>query len=123
MIKTYRPIYFLRKNILCILRGFFYYTYISNLFVILITVHYLLSRRYYHRSLNPKKLIDVKFSHLSKNMTMQRTLKLYKLPMETKIPGFRRLVINDIPQTHNLLKQVFIILIFETSVNHFIITA
>lgn len=61
--------------------------------------------RYYHRSLNPKKLIDVKFSHLSKNMTMQRTLKLYKLPMETKIPGFRRLVINDIPQTHNLLKQ------------------
>jgi len=36
--------------------------------------------RYWHRSLNPRKLIDVKFSHLSRNMTMQRTLKLYKLP-------------------------------------------
>ncbi len=36
--------------------------------------------RYWHRSLNPRKLIDVKFSHLTRNMTMQRTLKLYKLP-------------------------------------------
>lgn len=36
--------------------------------------------RYWHRSLNPRKLIDVKFSHLSYKMTMQRTLKLYKLP-------------------------------------------
>ena len=40
--------------------------------------------RYWHRSLNPRKLIEVKFSHLSRNMTMQRTLKLYKLPDETK---------------------------------------
>lgn len=36
--------------------------------------------RYWHRSLNPKKLIEVKFSHLSRNMNMQRTVKLYKLP-------------------------------------------
>lgn len=36
--------------------------------------------RYWHRSLNPKKLVDVKFSHLSRNMTMQRTVKLYRLP-------------------------------------------
>lgn len=36
--------------------------------------------RYWHRSLNPRKLIEVKFSHLSRHMTMQRTLKLYKLP-------------------------------------------
>ncbi|KAK8783864.1 hypothetical protein V5799_009772 [Amblyomma americanum] len=36
--------------------------------------------RYWHRSLNPRKLIDVRFSHLSRNMTMQRTLKLYRLP-------------------------------------------
>lgn len=28
--------------------------------------------RYWHRSLNAKKLIDVQFSHLSRNMTMQR---------------------------------------------------
>ncbi|VDM10657.1 unnamed protein product [Wuchereria bancrofti] len=40
--------------------------------------------RYWHRSLNPKKLIEVKFSHLSRKMTMQRTLKLYKLPEHPK---------------------------------------
>lgn len=40
--------------------------------------------RYWHRSLNPKKLVDVKFSHLSRNMTMQRTVKLYRLPDATK---------------------------------------
>jgi glycylpeptide N-tetradecanoyltransferase len=37
--------------------------------------------KYWHRSLNPKKLIDVKFSQLSRHMTMQRTIKLYKLPV------------------------------------------
>merc|ERR1712018_332819 len=36
--------------------------------------------RYWHRSLNPKKLIEVQFSHLSRNMTMQRQIKLLKLP-------------------------------------------
>ncbi|KAG8139862.1 hypothetical protein E2320_002625 [Naja naja] len=39
--------------------------------------------RYWHRSLNPRKLIEVKFSHLSRNMTMQRTMKLYRLPENT----------------------------------------
>ena len=41
--------------------------------------------RYWHRSINPKKLIEVKFSHLSRNMTMQRHLKLYRLPDQTKV--------------------------------------
>lgn len=36
--------------------------------------------RYWHRSLNPKKLIETSFSHLGPRMTMQRTVKLYKLP-------------------------------------------
>lgn len=38
------------------------------------------SCRYLHRSLNPKKLIEAEFSHLTRNMTLQRTIKLYKLP-------------------------------------------
>lgn len=59
--------------------------------------------RYWHRSLNPKKLIEVKFSHLSRNMTMQRTLKLYKLPETTKTPGFRKLVAADLPRAQKLL--------------------
>merc|ERR1712059_228985 len=40
--------------------------------------------RYWHRSLNPKKLIEVKFSHLQKNMTMARTIKFYQLSKVTK---------------------------------------
>jgi len=39
--------------------------------------------RYYHRTLNPKKLIDTGFSSLQRNMNMARTIKLYKLPDET----------------------------------------
>lgn len=44
--------------------------------------------RYWHRSINPKKLIEVKFSHLSRNMTMQRHLKLYRLPEDTKVQNY-----------------------------------
>lgn len=61
--------------------------------------------RYWHRSLNPKKLIEVKFSHLSRNMTMQRTLKLYKLPENTKTPGFRKMTAADLPHAHKLLEE------------------
>jgi len=62
--------------------------------------------RYWHRSLNPKKLIEVKFSQLARNMTMQRTLKLYRLPEETKTPGFRPLEQKDIKQAYQLLNKV-----------------
>ncbi|KAL0277099.1 UNVERIFIED_CONTAM: hypothetical protein PYX00_004498 [Menopon gallinae] len=61
--------------------------------------------RYWHRSLNPKKLIQVKFSHLARNMTMQRTLKLFRLPDTTKTPGFRKMVPEDVPQVHKLLNK------------------
>lgn len=64
--------------------------------------------RYWHRSLNPKKLIDIKFSHLTRNMTMQRTLKLYKLPEKTKVPGYRKMVYTDIAQARELLLDVSI---------------
>lgn len=38
------------------------------------------SCRYWHRSLQPKKLIEVGFSRLAPRMTMARTQKLYALP-------------------------------------------
>ncbi|KAG5887318.1 hypothetical protein JTB14_006462 [Gonioctena quinquepunctata] len=60
---------------------------------------------YWHRSLNPKKLIEVKFSHLSRNMTMQRTLKLYKLPDKPKTPGYRKMTVADVPNAHKLLVE------------------
>lgn len=59
--------------------------------------------RYYHRSLNPKKLIDVKFSTLTKNMTMKRTLRLYNLPDSPRIDGFKEMGEEHISQVYRLL--------------------
>ncbi|GBG75737.1 hypothetical protein CBR_g20984 [Chara braunii] len=59
--------------------------------------------QYWHRSLNPKKLIDVGFSRLAPRMTMSRTIKLYHLPTETKSPGFRQTERRDIPAVTALL--------------------
>lgn len=63
------------------------------------------SCRYWHRSLNPRKLIEVKFSHLSRNMTMQRTLKLYKLPDSPKTPGFRQFTPADVSEAYKILNK------------------
>merc|ERR1712157_268764 len=54
--------------------------------------------RYYHRSLNPKKLIDVGFSHLGPRMTMARTIKLYKVPEVPQIPGMGQMRESDVPR-------------------------
>ncbi|XP_059414462.1 glycylpeptide N-tetradecanoyltransferase 1-like isoform X1 [Carassius carassius] len=61
--------------------------------------------RYWHRSLNPRKLIEVKFSHLSRNMTMQRTMKLYRLPEAPKTSGLRQMTVKDVPAVHRLLNE------------------
>ncbi|RWS25182.1 glycylpeptide N-tetradecanoyltransferase 2-like protein [Leptotrombidium deliense] len=61
--------------------------------------------RYWHRSLNPKKLIDVKFSHLSRNMNIQRTIKLYKLPENPKMVGFRKFERKDVKKVHKKLND------------------
>ena len=55
-------------------------TFIYIVYYKLIVTKIHVGYRYWHRSLNPRKLIEVRFSHLSRNMTMQRLLKLYKLP-------------------------------------------
>lgn len=59
--------------------------------------------RYYHRSLNPKKLIESNFSSLGRNQTLGRMIKLYKLPDKTKIEGLRAMKSKDVAQVHKLL--------------------
>uniref|UniRef100_A0A7S0VEK5 Glycylpeptide N-tetradecanoyltransferase n=1 Tax=Polytomella parva TaxID=51329 RepID=A0A7S0VEK5_9CHLO len=59
--------------------------------------------RYWHRSLNPKKLIDIRFSHLSANMTLTRLIKLNKLPAEPTIPNVREMCPDDAPAVAKLL--------------------
>ncbi|XP_041994925.1 glycylpeptide N-tetradecanoyltransferase 1-like [Salvia splendens] len=61
--------------------------------------------QYWHRSLNPKKLIEVGFSRLGARMTMSRTIKLYKLSDQTATPGFRKMEPHDVPAVTRLLRN------------------
>merc|ERR1711904_389982 len=61
--------------------------------------------RYYHRSLNPKKLIDVGFSHLGPRMTMARTIKLYKVPDTAQLSGMRQMEESDVPRVFALVSN------------------
>jgi len=58
---------------------------------------------YWHRNLNPKKCIDVRFSSLPANTTLSRHLKLQKLPEKPQIPGLRQMTKKDIPFVHKML--------------------
>lgn len=61
------------------------------------------SCRYFHRNLNPKKLIETGFSHLSRNLSLAGTIKLYKLPENPLVPGLRPMEAKDVPAVANLL--------------------
>lgn len=61
--------------------------------------------RYYHRSLNVKKLLDIRFTALTKRQTVSRLVKLNKLPETPQTPGFRQMEASDIPQAKKLLDE------------------
>merc|ERR1719198_941392 len=61
--------------------------------------------RYFHRSLDPKKLIEIGFSRLMPRMTMARTIKLYKLPDTPQLDGIRAMREEDVPSAHELLRK------------------
>eukprot|EP01023_Acetabularia_acetabulum_P058856 TRINITY_DN7008_c0_g2_i2.p1 TRINITY_DN7008_c0_g2~~TRINITY_DN7008_c0_g2_i2.p1 ORF type:complete len:266 (-),score=52.74 TRINITY_DN7008_c0_g2_i2:360-1157(-) len=63
------------------------------------------SCRYWHRSLNPKKLIDVGFSRLAPRMTMARTIKLFKLAEEPITAGVRDMQEKDAPIISKILNE------------------
>ncbi|KAG0336242.1 Glycylpeptide N-tetradecanoyltransferase 2 [Podila humilis] len=61
--------------------------------------------RYFHRSLNPKKLVETGFSHLGRNMTMARLVKLYKLKATTSTPGLRPMEEKDVAAVSKLMNK------------------
>ncbi|KAK4687496.1 glycylpeptide N-tetradecanoyltransferase, partial [Tremellales sp. Uapishka_1] len=61
--------------------------------------------RYYHRNLNPPKLVDIGFSPLPRSMTIARLVKQYSLPSHPRLPGFREMVLADVPQVASLLRR------------------
>lgn len=63
------------------------------------------SCRYWHRSLNPKKLVDVQFSSIHRHMTLQRMIRLYRLPETTKTAGLRPMEQRDIKTVHSLVNK------------------
>lgn len=88
------------------------------------------SCQYYHRSLDPKKLISIGFSHKRRNMSMALTQKFYRLPVvrlchahtlslstythlhiltsyvqDPQIKGIRQMKKADIPQAYPLLMK------------------
>lgn len=58
---------------------------------------------YWHRSLNPKKLVEVGFSSLPSGTPMARYVKILKLPTERSIPGLREMVKKDVRVVCELL--------------------
>ena len=60
--------------------------------------------RYWHRSLNPKKLIEIGFSRLPPKMTLTSTIRLYKMPAEPKA-AFRKMKITDVSSATKLLNN------------------
>lgn len=61
--------------------------------------------RYFHRSLNPNKLIDIGFSQLPVNKTRAMMVKKHALPNQPKTAGFRVMTAADVPQAHQLLSD------------------
>lgn len=61
------------------------------------------SCRYYHRSLDPKKLVEVGFTRIPPRMTMARMMKLYKVKPSTQTPNLRPLQAENCESAHQLL--------------------
>lgn len=63
------------------------------------------SCRHHHRSLDPKKLIEVEFSRLPPRMTMARMQRLFRLPEQTSLISLRPMTADDVPSAQKLLNK------------------
>jgi len=66
--------------------------------------------RYYHRSLNPSKLVDIRFSSVPVRFrkyadSMKRTEIYYSVPEKPLTPGFRPMVKKDVPNVFPLVNE------------------
>ena len=60
--------------------------------------------RYWHRSLSPKKLIDIRFSYLPQGTSLAKHIRKYKLPAATSTPGLRPFAPADVPKACALVR-------------------
>ena len=61
--------------------------------------------RYYHRNLNPPKLVSIGFAVLPRHQTMARSIKEYAVPKETATVGWRAMEDKDVPEVGILLRR------------------
>lgn len=61
--------------------------------------------RYYHRSLDWKKLYDIGFSPMPPGSKPEWQIRKYALPDKTSTPGLREMQKKDVPAVHSLMKR------------------
>ncbi|CAD6889758.1 unnamed protein product [Tilletia controversa] len=61
--------------------------------------------RYYHRAINPRKLLEVGFSAVPKGMDREAYFRRYEVPKETNLPGLREMKVEDLAQVGRLLRR------------------
>jgi len=60
---------------------------------------------YYHRNLNIKKLLDVKFTYLSPALNITRAKSVYKIAKDTTIQGLREMEKDDVEGVFKILNE------------------
>ena len=60
---------------------------------------------YYHRNLNLKKLLDVKFTYLSPKLNLARAKRIYKVNPEVTIPGLREMKKSDCESVFKIINK------------------
>ena len=81
---------------------------------------------YWHRSLNPKKLVDIRFSQLPSGTPMARYVKLHKLPNQVSNQQMRQMQQKDVPRVCQLLNDYLAnrkihIIFSEQEIAHFLL--
>lgn len=61
--------------------------------------------RYYHRTINAQKLLDIGFSGLRPGQSREAYIRQYSLPETTKVSGLREIEAKDIPAVGKLMRR------------------
>ncbi|KAF9246177.1 acyl-CoA N-acyltransferase [Melanogaster broomeanus] len=61
--------------------------------------------RYYHRSLNIPKLVDINFTFVPRNMTLARMIRIYKTDTTPHLPGLREMEDKHVPEVADLFAR------------------